>query len=100
MLATVTGEKPTIKVAFKDMLPLASDWRNIGVLLGIKEHILSKIEADKPSVRDCLREMISEWLKQVDPPATWATLAEAVETFDEVKARGIRATHVDIVKVS
>ena len=97
MLVTVTGEKPTVKVVFKDMLPLASDWHNIGVLLGIKEHILSKIEADEPSVCDRLREMISEWLKQVDPPATWATLAEAVKTIDEVKAQEIRATHVDVV---
>lgn len=82
------------------MLPLTSDWYNIGVLLGIKEHVLTKIEADKPSVRDCLREMISEWLKQVDPPATWEALADAVEAFDEFKAQEIRANHVDVVHES
>ena len=85
---------------FKDLLPLAADWKNIGALLGIKEHILAKIRADETSVRDCLREMISEWLKQVEPPPTWAALADAVENLDKSKAQEIRANHVDVDHVS
>lgn len=54
------------------------------------------IKANEASVRDCLEEMISEWLKRVDPPPTWAALADAVETLDEVKAREIRAKRVDV----
>ena len=95
-----TGEKPTLRNVFKDILPLAHDWKNIGVLLGIKEHILTNIKEDEASVRDRLRVMISEWLKQVDPPPTWAALADAVELLDESKAQEIRANRVDVVYMS
>ena len=72
------------------------DWKTIGTLLEIKKSILDKIRADEDGVRDCLQEMLSEWLKQVDPPPTWAALADAVETVDELKAQEIRTRCVDI----
>jgi hypothetical protein len=34
--------------------------------------------------------MLSEWLKQIDPPPTWTALAEAVEVIDESKAQRLR----------
>ena len=39
---------------------------------------------------DCLREMLSWWLKQVTPPPTWAELVDAVEQIDESKAKELR----------
>ena len=90
------GGRPKLKDTLKELLPLAMDWKTIGTLLEIKKSILDKIRADEDGVRDCLQEMLSEWLKQVDPPPTWAALADAVETVDELKAQEIRTRCVDI----
>ena len=40
--------------------------------------------------RDCLREMLSEWLKIDDPPPTWNTLVDAIKPINPVKAQEIR----------
>ena len=62
----------------------------IGTLLGIPAHILDKIKSNEERVHERLREMLSEWLKQIDPPPTWTALAEAVEVFDKSKAQKLR----------
>ena len=90
------GERPKLKDTLKELLPLASKWKIIGTLLGIENHVLSRIRADEDGVCDRLQEMLSEWLKQIDPPPTWAALADAVETVDELKAQEIRTRCVDI----
>ena len=85
-----SGEKPKLKDVFKELLPLATQWKSIGTLLGIEDHVLNRVKADEDGVNDCLREMLSEWLRQVDPPPTWAALADVVETFNELKAQEMR----------
>ena len=84
------GSRPKLKDTFKELFPLATDWKIIGGLLGLEKHVLNKIKAEEEGVRNCLYEMLSEWLKQVHPPPTWAALADAVETVDEHKAIEIR----------
>ena len=73
------------------LLPLATDWINIGVLLGIEEDILQEIQQKERQERNCLRVMLSKWLKSEDPPPTWCDLAEAVEPFNEKIAEEIRS---------
>ena len=90
------GKRPKLKDVFRELFPLAIDWKNIGTLLGIQTDVLNRISGDEGRVSDCLREMLSEWLKQTDPPPTWAALADAVETINELKAQDIRARCVDI----
>ena len=64
------------------LLPVAKHWHNIGILLGISYISLEQIEADYPgSCKDCVREMIKVWLKQVDPRPTWKDLADAVKVI-------------------
>ena len=43
-----------------------------------------------------MQEVLSGWLKQVDPCPTWAALAEAVEPVDQVKAQEIKTKYIDI----
>ena len=62
----------------------------IGTLLGVPAHVLDNIRGEGERVDERLREMLSEWLKQIDPPPTWTSLAEAVETVDESKAQRLR----------
>ena len=67
----------------KFLLPVAADWQNIGVFLNISDSDLKQIESDYSGrCRDCIREMIRKWLKQVNPAPTWKYLAEAVEIVD------------------
>ena len=72
------------------MLSLSSQWKTIGGLLGIPKHVLDKIQSDEEGVEDRLHEMLSQWLKQVDPPPTWKDLADAVNRVDQQKAKEIR----------
>ena len=69
---------------------MAATWKNIGTLLGIATHVLDNIQANEGRVEDCLREMLSKWLKQVAPKPTWAALADAVKPFNEKVAHNIR----------
>ena len=72
-----------LRDVFKLLHPVASDWQNIGTLLGIDESSLSTIRANENNkVISCLREMLSLWLKQSSPRPTWEALSDAVKPFD------------------
>lgn len=76
-------------VLLKKLMPLASEWHNIGTLLGISEGELDAIRKENNRERDCLREMVKAWLRIVDPEPTWEGLAEAVRVIDQKKAQDI-----------
>ena len=86
----ILGEKSRLKDIFKELLPIATDWKTIGTLLGIPVHILDKVKSNEERVNDRLREMLSEWLKQIDPPPTWTVLIEAVEVIDKSIAQRLK----------
>ena len=85
-----SGDKPKLKDAFEKLLPLAAHWNNIGILLGIKDNVLKEIKHNERQGLDCLREMLSVWLKIDNPPPTWNNLADTVKKFDPVIAEEIR----------
>ena len=89
-LYNFSGVKPKLKDVFHKLLPLATNWKNIGALLGISNDKLQAIRCDEQHIHDCLREMISEWLKTTDPQPTWNNLADAVKPFDPSKAKEIQ----------
>ena len=82
----------TLPSAFKIILSLASEWKNVGLLLDIDIGTLNNIEHDYAKANDCLREMLCMWLKQIDPPPSWQMLADAVKRFDPATAQKIRDT--------
>ena len=90
------GGKPELKDAFKKLLPLAIHWKTIGTLLGVSKSVLDKIKSDEEGTTDRLHEMLSEWLKQTNPPSTWTALADATEEVDPSNAKEIRDQFVDI----
>jgi hypothetical protein len=96
MQSLVVQERPKLKDVFKELLPLSADWTTIGTLLDLPQGLLQKIETNKGRADDRLREMLSEWLKQVDPRPTWASLTEAVEPVDQAKAQEIKTRYIDI----
>ena len=83
--------RPEISSALKLLLPIASKWQNIGVLLGVPIEIVDAIKYEnRHSYSMCLIEMLTYWLKQVDPPPTWKDLIEAIELFDPYVAHKAR----------
>ena len=78
---------PTLPVLLKELLSkVASNWENIGVLLGIDDGPLSKIKADNHGESgNCLREMLRVWLKKVDPPPLWNLIVDALKSLGEEK---------------
>ena len=82
--------KPELREAFKELLPVASQWKTIGVLLGLPEHVLDQIKSDEEGVNNQLQKMISRWLKQTDSSPSWKDLADAVESVDKRKAEKIQ----------
>lgn len=83
--------KPTLQELVQVLYPAASKWLNIGVMLGVPLRVLDNIKRDYPNlVRDCLREMLKVWLKQVDPPPTWSSMVDALEVLDPYLAYKIK----------
>ncbi len=81
----------TPRDVYRELLPLASKWNKIGILLNIKPEQLDTIKSNNPEdVEDCLLETIKGWLNGIDPRPTWEELVEAVKPFNENKAEDIR----------
>lgn len=61
------------------LVPVASEWKNIGTFLEISNGELNTIGVNYPSrTQDCLREMINSWLTMSDPVLSWERLWDAV----------------------
>lgn len=83
-----------LRDAFKVLLPMANEWQNIMALLGLPNDKMRAIKSENSAVNDCLRESLSQWLKQTSPPPSWEALAETVELLgDYSKAREIKELH-------
>ena len=76
---------------------VASKWHPIGTFLGISAGELRTIaqrEHDDP--QNCLMAMLSMWLNQANPPASWPDIADAVEfTGRQDIAQQIRQKHCE-----
>ena len=83
----------TLPSAYKIVFSLASEWKNLGLFLDIDIGTLNKIEHDYAKANDRLRETLCAWLKQVNPPPSWQTLAGAVKPFDPATAEKIHNTY-------
>ena len=86
-------DEPTLSETFRILFPIACEWENIGTLLRISPDQLSNIGHDYNRARDCLREMVKLWLKQVTICPTWQSLADAVSVFDPKIALQISETY-------
>ncbi len=62
------------------LLDVASKWYELGLQLGVKESYLKSIEHDygHRGAQTCLREMLSVWLKMIDPRPSWESLLSSV----------------------
>lgn len=82
-------------MSYSAMISLSIQWKNIGALLGIHPDTLDKIHSDEQSSKSQMREMLTVWLKQVNPLPTWEALINAVKHFDHKKAEKMLAQCAD-----
>ena len=64
----------------KELLDVSHKWLDIGLELKLRVGTLERLRHQYPDTSTCLREMVLEWLKEVDPPPTWEGLACALES--------------------
>ena len=94
--SSILGGKPNLADAFRQLLPISKEWKNIGALLTFSSDDLGRLEHDEPDTNSCLRAMLSEWLKQVNPSPTWTQLVHAVEPLDPSKAKELQNCFKDL----
>ena len=66
-------------------------WFDIGIELKVDVSTLKSIESMYSNAKDCLREVITEWLKAVSPKPTWRSLVDALRrpVVDESKLAAV-----------
>ena len=66
-------------------------WYDIGIELKVDVSTLKTIESMYSNSKDCLREVITEWLKAVHPKPTWRSLVDALRkpVVDESKLAAV-----------
>lgn len=75
-------------------LKKVKDYFTFGLNLGIKQHVLEKIEADHPSARRRLQEICAEFIRS-DPRASWSHVVTALQdTGEERLADKIERKHL------
>ena len=55
------------------------EWLELGLQLRVRQTTLRVIERDYDKTRRCFMEMLSEWLKMIDPLPSWERLFAALE---------------------
>ena len=62
------------------VLEVASEWRNLGLALDIKQPTIDSIEAEHFNVKRCLEEVIKCWLNGNGGELSWSFLCEALKS--------------------
>ena len=69
-----------LKKVLNSLWEARAKWIDIGIQLDMKVQSLEAINHDHNEVGSCLRVMLTDWLKQVDPPPTWEALVDALKS--------------------
>ena len=87
-------DRPELKEALDELMPLATHWKKVGALLGIRQYVLEWTNEVELGPHECLQEMLSVWVKQISPPPTWAALADAVSEIETKRVQIIREVYI------
>ena len=84
MFSVLTDHRLTssdLAKVLKALWEARSKWYNLGLELGISHGSLDAIKQDNLHVTgDCLSAMLREWLKRDQPPPTWHSLSNVLES--------------------
>ena len=66
-----------------ELHPVSDKWLFLGVQLQVSIETLKSIQSSNRTAVECLLEMLTAWLKKINPSCTWDILIEAVENLGE-----------------
>ena len=96
-------EPPRISTLLNELTNrVSAKWEEIGISLRLESGLLEIIKKDNPSdCRACLRDVLKEWLKQIDPPPSWVAIIKAVKDAGyKPLARTLREKYLpEVIKV-
>ena len=70
-----------LKKILNSLWDARTKWYNMGIQLEMKVPVLETIKQNHPNEVDlCFTMMLTEWLKQTDPPPTWEALVDALKS--------------------
>ncbi len=72
-----------------ELEPAKAQWQNLGVGLKVRKCDLESIKMDNKGSQECLREMLSFWLDQVDPRPTWTAVVRVLRSPAISKQKGL-----------
>ena len=73
----------------KVLIPLECSWKQIGYNLQVDAQTLAMIEKDYPSPKQCLCEILREYLQERANPPTWNRLVSAMADVNYLIAKSI-----------
>ena len=94
ILVCTSLDKLTLKYLMKELHPKVSDkWDDIGIELEVDDKLLVQIKKDYPgNSKQCLKEVLREWLRTSNPPPSWEAIAQVVaDVGDEELAAELRS---------
>ena len=67
----------------RELLDVAQNWESVGMTLRLKPALLSRIQANHPTVEECFTKVLTEWLNEsyntsLFGPPSWKLLVAAV----------------------
>lgn len=66
---------------YKELVDISYNWYDLGLQLELTEGKLKNIQGANPEdPQHCMQEMLSTWLRQVDPRPTWHVLCAALRS--------------------
>ena len=68
-----------LNIVLQALITADTKWHNIGDQLGLSKEVLHRIGANYRLQQECLREILSLWLRGVDPVPTWEGLVDALK---------------------
>jgi hypothetical protein len=69
-----------LRTVQRDVWEARTKWYNIGLELDVDFSTLDAIRRDNYDIDSCFTEMLTMWLKRVNPPPTWSAMVEALRS--------------------
>ena len=79
-MSTLPVGQEDLKSLHSELHPVVDKWYSLGVQLQIPVETLKCIEAEHNQMNRRLLEMLTVWLRHINPPPTWDILTEALES--------------------
>ncbi|CAI8009145.1 hypothetical protein GBAR_LOCUS6194 [Geodia barretti] len=75
-----SADQGLLTVMYEALIPAQNSSRFLGLKLGLPPHAVEAIHSQHRNPKDCLLQVLTEFLKQVDPDEAWSTVVAALRS--------------------